>query len=179
MRAAAALAVFPLYVSSARAHGHAGVATRTFVDEARGRTLVTEIRYPARVEGRDAPPRRGRFPLVLVAHGLCGSGTFYAYLTAPLARHGFAVAAPAFPGGDVAACSPASRENLTEPGNDLVFIARSFADQAGPLGALVGGGRVGVVGHSLGGLAAVNAAIGDPDVRALVLFAPAAGAAQG
>src|ERR1051325_10980553 len=54
-----------------------GVTTRTFVDVTRGRTLVTEIWYPADTGGRDVPPRSGSHPLVLMAHGNCGFRTNY------------------------------------------------------------------------------------------------------
>src|SRR5262245_22718938 len=68
------------------------------------RILPTEVWYPARYSGRDAPIRRGRFPLVLVAHGHCGLRTNYTYLTTHLASWGFVVAAPDFPGYNKAAC---------------------------------------------------------------------------
>src|SRR5262245_5613173 len=74
-----------------------GVTTLTLVDATRGRTLVTEVWYPARTVGRDAVPRRGRYPLVLTAHGYCGFRTNYEYLTIALAARGFVVAAPDFP----------------------------------------------------------------------------------
>jgi hypothetical protein len=46
-----------------------GVTTRTFVDASRGRTLVTEVWYPARTAGRDTRLRHGRWRLVLyLAH---------------------------------------------------------------------------------------------------------------
>src|SRR5580765_1996952 len=61
-----------------------GVTTLTVSDTSRGRTLVTEVWYPATVPGRDAAPARGRFPLVLVAHGSCGFRTNYEYVTEPL-----------------------------------------------------------------------------------------------
>src|SRR5438552_10210908 len=82
-----------------------GVTTVTFMDASRERTLVTEVWYPARAAGRAAPARRGRYPLVLVAHGYCGFRTNYEYLTVPLARWGFLIAAPDFPGIDQADCA--------------------------------------------------------------------------
>ena len=102
MRAGLASA-FLLGLTAVATAAPVGVTTRTFVDAARARTLVTEIWYPARTDGRDAPPR-GRFLLVLLAHGLCGSRTNYEYLSTYLPRRGFAVAAPDFPGVDAAAC---------------------------------------------------------------------------
>src|SRR5438477_2719803 len=87
-----------------------GVTTRTFVDASRGRTLVTEVWYPAVAAGRDATPRHGRFALVLAAHGNCGFRTNYEYLTTFLATHGFLVAAPDFPGFNKAVCDAGQPE---------------------------------------------------------------------
>src|SRR5437899_1410879 len=74
-----------------------GSTTVTVVDASRaGRTLVTEVWCPAEAAGRDTQLRRGRFPLVLLAHGFCGSRTNYEYLSSHLASWGFLVAAPGF-----------------------------------------------------------------------------------
>jgi len=59
-----------------------GVTTVTLVDAVRSRTLVTEVWNSADVAGRDAGIRRGRYPLVLMAHGNCGFRIFAA-LPAP------------------------------------------------------------------------------------------------
>jgi predicted dienelactone hydrolase len=154
-----------------------GVTTRTFVDASRSRMLVTEIWYPAVAARRDARPRRGRRPLVLLAHGLCGSRTNYEYLSIPLAARGFVVAAPDFPAihaGDCGGAVP-SADLFDEPARDLVFLHATLRDRSGPAGALaraVRGRRVGLVGHSLGGFAVLRAAIDDPDVVAAAALAP-------
>jgi len=160
-----------------------GVTTRTFVDAARGRTLVTEIWYPASRGGRDAPLRNGGFPLVLAAHGNCGFRTNYEYLTTFLATHGFLVAAPDFPGFNKGVCDAGQPETglVAEPPVDLAFLAAALRDAAGPAGGLarvVRGRQTGLVGHSLGGLAVLNAATATKDFRAVVALAPVAGAAQ-
>jgi predicted dienelactone hydrolase len=161
-----------------------GVRTVTFVDAARSRTLVTEVWYPADAAGRDATPRHGRWRLVLVAHGNCGFRTNYEYLTIPLASRGFLVAAPDFPGINQTDC-----DNHVPPGDifrdppaDLVFLRAAFHDRSGPAGVLasaVRGQHAGLVGHSLGGAAVVNAAVADPDMRAVVTLAPVAATPQG
>src|SRR5262245_24978404 len=88
----AALALLPRPVATAstlerRETGHPAVGGTplTIVDTSRGRTLGTEVWYPAARAGRDAPMRRGRFPLVLIAHGFCGFRTNYEYLATHLA----------------------------------------------------------------------------------------------
>jgi dienelactone hydrolase len=154
-----------------------GVATRTFVDASRARTLVTEIWYPAVAAGRDARPRRRRSPLVLLAHGLCGFRTNYEYLSIALAARGFVVAAPDFPAIDDADCNGAVTEAdlFDEPARDLVFLHRALRERSGPGGALaraVRGRRVGLVGHSLGGFAVLHAALADRDAAVVVALAP-------
>lgn len=159
-----------------------GDATLTLVDAARGRTLVTELWYPAAAPGRDAARRRGRFPLVLVAHGHCGVRTNYEHLTRHLASRGFVVAAPDFPGFTKAVCDAGGPTSglVDEPPEDLAFLARVLHDRAGPAAAVaaaVRGRRTGLVGHSLGGLATINAARAHRELAATVALAPAAGAA--
>src|SRR5436190_2206220 len=151
-----------------------GVTTLPFIDGSRSRTLVTEVWYPARSGGRDAPARRGRYPLVLVAHGHCGFRTNYEYLSVPLASWGFLVAAPDFPGINRADCDAGvpPGDLLGDPPRDLEFLRRAFHDRSGParaLARLVRGRRAGLVGHSLGGTAVVNASLADPDLTAAQL----------
>ena len=154
-----------------------GVATRTFVDATRGRTLVTELWYPAATAGRDVPPLRPRHPLVLVAHGSCGFRTNYEYLTIALASWGFVVAAPDFPGFVATDCNnglPVG-EPLTDGPRDLSFLRAALHDPAGPAGGLAGalsGQRAALVGHSLGGAVVARAAIQDASFTALVTLAP-------
>lgn len=155
-----------------------GSTTVTLVDGARDRTLVTEVWYPARTAGREAAVRRGRYPLVLVAHGHCGFRTNHEFLTVHLASRGFVVAAPDIP----AFCVAAGAVDLADPPLDLSFLRATFHDRRGPIATLaraVRGRRTAVVGHSLGGLAVVNAAGLDPDLSVVVGLAPATSAAAG
>ena len=160
-----------------------GVTTVTLTDAARQRSLVTEIWYPARAAGRDASPRRGRRPLVLVAHGLCGFRTNYEYVTIPLAARGFVVAAPDFPEFTQAVCDAGTpSSDTTGPAGDLSFLRVVLHDrrgQAATLAHAVRGRRTGLLGHSLGGKAALEAALTDPDLRTVVALAPVPAAATG
>jgi len=161
-----------------------GVTTLTFTDPARGRTLVTEVWYPAQAAGRDAPARRGRYPRVLVAHGYCGFRTNYEYLSVPLASWGFLVAAPDFPGINRADCDAGvpPADIFGDPPRDLAFLRGAFHERSGPARArapLVRGRRAGLVGHSLGGAAVVHASLADPDLTAVVALAAVAGKAEG
>src|SRR4029077_14582947 len=90
---------------------------------ARGRSLIPELWYPARAAGRAAPVRRGRYPLVLVAHGYCGFRTHYEFLGVPLASWGFLLAAPVSPGVARVACDAGTTGDLSrEPPRDLSFL---------------------------------------------------------
>jgi len=154
-----------------------GITTQTFVDASRGRTLVTEVWYPAAVAGRDVPPHGGRFPLVLVAHGFCGFRTNYEYLTLALAARGFVVAAPDFPGFNKAVCDAGGPETglFAEPPADLEFLRAALHEQAGAAGELarhLRERRAGLVGHSLGGAAVVNAATDSPRFPAFAALPP-------
>jgi dienelactone hydrolase len=148
--------------------------TLTLVDATRGRTIVTEVWHPT--------GRRGRWPLVLVAHGNCGFRTNYEYLSVLLASRGFVVAAPDFPGLNKAACDANGGEpsgyRLVQPARDL-SILREFlhyrGGAAGDVARLVRGRRTGLVGHSLGGTAVANASIADEDFVAVVALSPLVG----
>jgi len=155
-----------------------GVATVTAVDSARGdRTLPTEIWYPARAAGRETEPLPRAYPLVLMAHGFCGSRLNYEYLTEHLASWGFVVAAPDFTGLTHDDCTPGPPTGSPDDwGADLSFVCRTLHDTSGPLSKYaqhVRGIPTGLVGHSLGGFGVVEAATLDPSFTAVVALAPA------
>jgi dienelactone hydrolase len=159
-----------------------GVTTAEAIDESRGnRTLTTEIWYPAKRSGRGTEPIRKRHPLVLIAHGLCGSRLYYDYLAQHLTSHGFVVAAPDFVGVTRAACDAGQLVlSIGDLALDLSFVARELHETAGPLGTWarhVRGTATGLVGNSLGGIAVVEAARMDPTFTAIVGLAPAVSAA--
>jgi predicted dienelactone hydrolase len=159
-----------------------GVTTLTLVDGTRGRTLETEVWYPARVAGRDTAARRGHYPLVLMAHGNCGSRTNYEFLTVALASWGFLVGAPDFPNVHQADCDAPVGERLNAPAADLSFLRAVFQQRGGPaepFARLARRGRVGAVGHSLGGLAVLRASAAEPAMRAVVALAPLGAAPEG
>lgn len=157
-----------------------GVTTVDAVDPSRAnRTLPTEVWYPARRAGRDAEPLARRYPLVLIAHGFCGSRLYYDYLAPHLASHGFVVAAPDFTGVTRAACDAGQVTAIGDLPLDLSFVRRELHDGKGPLGRWarhVRGVASGLVGNSLGGLASVEAARMDPSFTAIVGLAPAVNA---
>jgi dienelactone hydrolase len=158
-----------------------GVTTVDAVDGGRGnRTLPTEIWYPARRTGRDVEPLARRYPLVLIAHGLCGSRLYYDYLAPHLASYGFVVAAPDFTGITRAACDAGQvTATIEDLPLDLAFVGHELHDATGPLGKWarhVRGIPTGLVGNSLGGIAVVTAARMDASFTVIVGLAPAVNA---
>lgn len=155
-----------------------GVTTLDAVDTTRGnRSLPTELWYPAKHAGRDAAPLPKGYPLILIAHGLCGSRLYYDYLATHLTSYGFVVASPDFPGVTRAACD-AGQLNVHPDALavDLSFVCRDLHDTTGPLAAWarhIRGIPTGLIGNSLGGLAAVEAVKIDQAFTAIVGLAPA------
>jgi predicted dienelactone hydrolase len=159
-----------------------GVTTVHAVDTSRGRTIPTEIWYPAKSGGRDAELLPKAFPLALMAHGFCGSRLNYEYLTTHLASRGFIVGAPDFVGVTREACDAQQvTDGIADMARDLVFVCRTLHDDTGPLARYaqrVSGNTTGLVGHSLGGGAVVAAAPLEPMFTASVTLAPAATATE-
>ena len=154
-----------------------GVTTVVAVDTDRGRSLPTEIWYPAKTAGRDTPALLRTYPLILMAHGNCGSRTNYEYLTTHLASQGFLVAAPSFIGLTQRDCDAGTATGSSNDWPfDLSFVCRTLHDVSGPLlrwAVHVRGIPTGLVGHSLGGLAVVEAAKLDPSFTTVATLAPA------
>jgi predicted dienelactone hydrolase len=170
-----------------------GTTTETFVDTSRPtpsngtypgspvRTIRTLILYPA--EGASGPldhpnatPVRGRFPLVVFAHGDSSDGPDNEPLIRQWAAAGFVVAAPTFPlssrgapgGNDVG-------DYIHQPG-DISFVISQILDPIRrsdmPYGHSVEPDQIGVVGHSLGAItilgAVYNSCCLDPRIKAAV-----------
>jgi dienelactone hydrolase len=122
------------------------------------------------------PAIRGRFPLVLFAHGLYSQRDQSSFLASWLASQGFVVASPELPRDLTAWFSLPGHEATGAPSDYEVLVAteerlRSLgADPASPLFHRLRPGVVAVVGHSLGGLDAIQFAT-RPEVAAYVSLA--------
>jgi alpha-beta hydrolase superfamily lysophospholipase len=143
------------------------------------RTLPTLILYPAAgdpaaLPTEGAPPAEAAygFPLVIYAHGNNGSPELSLPMLTRLAAGGFVVAAPAFPlskrdapGGHTAA------DYHQQPGDMRFVLDEVLAGRVGPVPA-VDGGRVAVVGHSLGAITVLgltqNSCCHDDRIKAAV-----------
>jgi fermentation-respiration switch protein FrsA (DUF1100 family) len=178
--AALALTVLPAAPAPAASESLAvGMHTESFVDHSRAtpadavagitpeneRRLPTTIFYPAKrtpsADGdavRDAPPRRGRYPLVLFAGGSPGSPADYAPLLQAWAAAGYVVAAPEFPVSSYAGPDDVAYADLPRQSGDLRFVLRRvLALDAAKVGIpAIDGRRIAVAGHSLGGQTALS-----------------------
>jgi dienelactone hydrolase len=173
-----------------------------------GRPLVTEVWYPATARHRgadrddatrdeftiaprmprarqnalrNAEPARTRLPLVLYFHGGYGHRRESSNLCTHLASHGYAVAAPDFPGDHIADVLPASlggtAKVATTPIDDSAVqrprqavAALEGLLAAGPrLGLEIDGTRVGSTGISMGGYTSL--AVNSVDERFAASFA--------
>ena len=136
-----------------------GERTLTLVDSARGRRLVTIVRYP------NAP---GPFPLIVFGHGFAVTPAPYAALLHTWARAGYVVAAPVFPLGNAnAPGGPNEQDLVNQPGDMSFVITRLEADSAAGSGFLAGRidpRRIAVSGQSDGGDTALAVAY-DPRYR--------------
>lgn len=140
-----------------------------------------------------APAACARYPLIVFSHGLGGCGTQSLFITETLARRGYIVVAPDHAD---ALCSvegtPPSGSTVTEPSvldptswNDTSYVDRKRDVQAlldllaadPTWSARIDPGRIGIVGHSLGGYTALGLAGAWPSwrdtrIRAAVLLSP-------
>jgi alpha-beta hydrolase superfamily lysophospholipase len=146
-----------------------GVRVLDFYDHARGRRLITVVRYPTTAPAgvstvKDARTAGGPYPLVVFGHGFAVSPTPYNRLLDRWVRAGFIVAAPIFPKSNANAPGGPDERDLPNQTGDMNFVIRSMlalsAAQSGPFAARIKP-AVAVAGQSDGGDTALAAAF-DP-----------------
>lgn len=99
----------------------------------------------------------GRFPLVLLSHGSGGNAPNLGWLASRLAAEGFVVAAPNHPGSTSGDASQASTIKIwNRPADISAVVTALMADPS--FGSRIDGGRVGMIGFSLGGNTALSLA---------------------
>jgi dienelactone hydrolase len=159
--------------------------TEAFVDASRtteahntisasdSRSLTTRIFAPA--AGQPGRP----YPLLVFAHGSGGLGTGYDVLLRGWAEAGYVVAAPAFPIARDDAPAGEWTLDLPKLPGDVTFVTdqvlRLNGDAGSPLHGAVNPERIGVAGHSMGGMtvlaAAGNTCCHDRRIKAAVVLA--------
>src|SRR5207237_8392384 len=113
----------------------------------------------------DAPPANGTFGLIVISHGAGGYSLNHLDMAMALASHGYVVAAPTHPrgqGNDIAGVEVW----IGRPKQVSRVIDAVLEDTT--LGRRVQRERIGVVGHSLGGLTALAVAGAKPSPRASI-----------
>ncbi len=191
------LAISAAFADAPQAHaeGGIGLVRETFVDTSRPtkasppfsgsseRRLDTWIWYPTDEEGdapvADAPPRAdGPWPLVVYSHGTYGQPDNATHLVWHLVRHGYVVAAPAFPLTSRVSHAGLPAADISDTGSqpgDVSFLIDSLV--AHPrLSPLIDAERIGATGISLGGITTYFASFGhptrDPRIKASAPIAP-------
>lgn len=168
------------------------------------RTITVRVWYPAVAPSADqvrnddfasvpdptplfgAPPATGAgpFPLVVFGHGLGATAAGYGDLLSRWAAAGYVVVAPTFPLSSADAPGvPDAGDVANQPGDVSAVItetlARSASGSGGALTGLVDPERIGVSGHSNGGITTVglvaSACCRDPRVDAAIVFAGSEG----
>lgn len=173
-----------------------GVTTLSMVDASRPtaasggapaqqeRKLDVEVWYPATAataEDRGAAfDRSGApYPLIIFAHGLSAFARQSVEYTTQLASHGYVVAAPAFPQSRIdAPGGPRLAAVLDQPA-DVSFVIDQLLKLNRATDGMFAGGidedRIGMTGHSLGGLTTMLMAHGpqrDARIKAIAPISP-------
>ncbi|WP_413206199.1 alpha/beta hydrolase family protein [Rhodospirillum sp. A1_3_36] len=163
-----------------------GMRTLTVASSLRGEDLAVTLWYPVAPGGqlidpgesrvfqgtpavRNAPPMVGRFPLILLSHGSGSTVQGMAWIASALARAGFVVAGPNHPGTTSGDSTPQDTPELWERTDDLSRIL-SHLTKDPVWSAVIDGTRVGVLGFSLGGAAALDLVGGRPNREAYARY---------
>ena len=156
-----------LSCAAAQAADSVGFREITLPSGETGRTLHVSLWYPTDDGGpltlvgenpaflglsvaKDAKPKSGFHPLVVMSHGYGGSWRNQSWLAGELVRHGFVVAAPDHPGTTNFDKRPSEAKRLWERPRDLSRVIDALTTNSDLAGGIATN-RIAAVGHSLGG----------------------------
>ncbi len=163
-----------------------GTRTITVHSSARERDLSVTLWYPSEGTGqkvsvgenrifeglealKNSAIPRDHLPLVLLSHGSGSRAIGMAWIATALAEAGFIVAAPDHPGTTSGDSTPADTPKIWERTDDISTIITSLTTNAEWSGA-VDATRIGVLGFSLGGSAAIELAGARANLDAYVKY---------
>ena len=153
----------------------------TYSGDSSGRSLITEVWYPKPEAGKP----NGPYPLIVFAHGFMAFRTQSTRLCKHLASHGYFVVSPDFPLSGMAGYTynrggPDIADVINQPG-DITFLINTFLGYSNTAGnqfaGMIDPEKIGMTGHSLGGLTTILASEGmkaDPRIKAAVPLSPIA-----
>jgi predicted dienelactone hydrolase len=166
------LAVIACFSTTADSAEIVGTSEMRVASAARGNDLSVRIWYPAEAGGEaalvgdnkifkgawaslDAPVIDGKLPLIVLSHGSGGRVEGMTWLATHLAAAGFVVAGPNHPGTMSGDSTPADTPKIWERTQDLsdVMIALTTDPR---WSRTIDSDRIGVLGFSLGGAAAME-----------------------
>lgn len=178
-----ALLVCAAFSSQALAADDVGLLNAPVSSKARNTDLDVTIWYPAKsgtgtpalsgdnriFQGmavrKDASIKDGHFPLVLISHGSGSRAEAMAWIAAKLASEGFIVAGTNHPGTTSGYSTPADTPKIWERTDDLSSILTALTTQ-GKWSSVIDAQRIGVLGFSLGGSAAMEISGARADLNA-------------
>jgi predicted dienelactone hydrolase len=151
-----------------------GVRMIAVASPARGTNLAVTVWYPALPGGEktlvgdskllkgteafaNAPLAPGRFPLILISHGSGARIQNLGWLATSLVRAGFIVAGPNHPGTTSGDSTPIDTPKLWERTDDLSTVLTAMTNDPA-WNSAIAEDRIGVLGFSLGGAAAMEIA---------------------
>lgn len=137
------------------------------LSDPQGEKLDVAVWYPTSAEGktenvganpafegvsviRNAPPRPGAHPLLVISHGYNGNWRNLSWIAAALATQGYIVAAPDHPGTTTFNQNPIDAKRLWRRPQDLTQVI-DFTLRSSALLGEADAGRIAALGHSLGG----------------------------
>jgi len=158
------------------------------------RALDTVVWYPSTATAPldtnyaavlDAPldPSGGPYPVLMFSHGSCGYATQSLFLTALVASYGYVVVSPPHPGNtlmEFPTCGtpPAQVASAQERPNDIIYaldqMLAANEDPTSPFFSSLDPDRIGMSGHSFGGLNTYAVVNGDSRFKVAIPMAPAA-----